>query len=148
MMKTQLDSDVEALHAISGILIDQVSRYDGAAGGTKRPEAEVAIARARTARQELLVDVNARIRKLGHTPDIRGTALAAGPKAVATGGASGKKARLSMAEAERGEDTLCEELGKRAEDAELSAETRAFFRDMLVRARPVQDEIAFLKSRQ
>jgi hypothetical protein len=146
-MKTQLDSDVEALHAISSILIDQVKRYDEAAGGLKRPEAEVAIARARTARQELLADVNARIRRLGHTPDIRGMALAAAPKAASPGRGIIRKKRLSIDEAERGEDMLCDELGKRGGDAELSDETRAFFRDMLVRARPVHEEIAFLKNR-
>lgn len=141
--------DIEALHAISEILIDQVRLYERAAAGVaNRPEAEVALAQARKARQDLLGDVNSMIRQLGDTPDIRGTALGASHKSLLKGRAViGKKNKAVLEDAERGEDYLCDALDKRAADATLSEPTRAFFRDLLIRARPVHDEIALLKTR-
>ncbi len=146
-MNAQVEPDVAALHAISNILIDQVRLYERAGTIANRPEAEVAMSRARTARQELLSDVNDRIRKLGDTPDIRGTALGASHKSLLKARPTMGKKRVAIEDVERGEDSLCDELRKLADDEVLSEPTRTFFREMLVRARPVHDEIAFLKNR-
>lgn len=147
-MNPEAQTDVAALHAISDILIDQVRLYERASLVAGRPELELAISRARSARQELLGDVNGRIRELGDTPDIRGAALGASHKSLLKArGPVGKRSKAAIHDAERGEDRLCDQLGKHADDRALSEPTRTFFRELLVRARPVHEEIAFLKSR-
>lgn len=141
-----MNADAHALAPIASILKDQVRLYGRAAELSAGTDCSAAIAAVRSERQGLLGEFETKLSALGVRDDTHGTLLGAGHKAFLDARAVvGDNTKAAVEEVERGEDYLRDEIKKRADDSDVSAETRAFLSAVLPRIKSGHDRMSALK---
>lgn len=141
-----MNADAHALAPIASILKDQVRLYGRAAELSQGTGCAAAIVSVRDERQGLLGDFERKLVALGVREDTHGTLLGAGHKAFLDARAVvGDNTKAAIEEVERGEDYLRDEITKRLEDKDLSADARGFLTATLPKIKPGHDRISALK---
>jgi len=120
-------ADIPVLNHLIAVLIDARRLYERAAQIAHAPAAIAAIQRTRQERAIMLSDLQARVRSLGGRAQSEGSMLGAAHKAFLNVRAVfDHDLDAALAEVERGEHFLRDEIRKAMRRDDVSADTRAF----------------------
>jgi len=121
-------ADIAALNRIAALLVDATRLYARAARLTEAAEAVEGIERTLGERAQLLGDIHQRVRDMDVRPSRDGSMLGAAQKAwLDVRALFERDSEAALAEVERAEKYLRDEVRRCMRREELSAETRAFF---------------------
>jgi uncharacterized protein (TIGR02284 family) len=140
------ESDIRAMERIAKIMVDQVRVYRRAAEVEKDRNAASVIKRAAGEREDLLDGLQEHIRALGADPVKHGRGLS-GAHAVLVDARAALEAIgcSAIAEVERGEDYLRDEIEKCAAEADVSPRARCVLSGLATRIAATHNEISALK---
>lgn len=139
---TTSPADAEILTDLAHKLVDQVALYGLAASLAQDEKVRTVIRSAKTARGQLLQDINAKMWLSEISPIDQGTKLGTAGKAFDRLRASGHTDQSVIAEVERGEDYLLNRISMAREDDRLTAHTRNYLGTVVSRIETTQAEIA------
>lgn len=139
--------DVSVLNSLIATTVDSVDGYRTAAAETESEQFRSIFTDRANEREDLILDMQSRVRALGAEPEDDGTALASAHRVFLNlrNAVTGSDDASVVKEVERGEDYIKNKFETALADTELSNETQQIVRDCFASVRQGHDQMSSLK---
>lgn len=139
--------DVSVLNSLIATTVDSVDGYRTAAADSNSEQFRSIFIDRADEREDLILDMQTRVRELGGEPEDEGTALAGAHRVFLNlrNAVTGSDDAAVVAEVERGEDHIKSKFETALADDRLTGETRDLVRECFASVRQGHDQMSSLK---
>ncbi len=139
--------DVSVLNSLIATTVDSVDGYRTAAADSESERFRSIFTDRANEREDLILDMQTRVRELGGEPEDEGTALASAHRVFLNlrDAVTGSDDAAIVAEVERGEDYIKSKFETALADEKLTGETRDVVRECFASVRQGHDQMSSLK---